>query len=110
MQQNQLLLGTFLNFLMLLNKRKNANIKNIAVFIFLHDAMIWSFLVHFFYKPTIFFVHQRPKSTQHAKKIARFSFVDEYKGVVDEYKGVVTPLKSPILIFFHTLYPITLFE
>ena len=48
MQQNQLLLGTFLNFLMLLNKRKNANIKNVAVFIFLHNAMIWSFLVHFF--------------------------------------------------------------
>ena len=34
MQQNQLLLGTFLNFLTLLNKCKNANNKNIADFIF----------------------------------------------------------------------------
>ena len=54
MQQNQLLLGTFLNFLTLLNKHRNANNKNVAVFIFLHNAMIQNFLMHFFYKPTIF--------------------------------------------------------
>ena len=110
MQQNQLLLGTFLNFLqVLLIKRINANIKNVAVFIFLHNAMIWSFLVHFQQAYNIF-VHRRPKSTQHAKKIARFFFLGEYKWVVDEYKGVVTLSESPILSSFHSCYPITLFE
>ena len=62
MQQNQLLLGTFLNFLMLLNKRKNANIKFFGAF--------------FFTSLQFFFVYQRPKLTQHAPKIARYPFVD----------------------------------
>ena len=30
-------------------------------------------------------------------------------GCFDKYKGVVTPLKSAILSFFHSSYPITLF-
>ena len=76
MQQNQLLLGTFLDFLMLLYKRKNANNINVKFFIFLHSAMIGSFLVNLLYKPTMFFVRLRPNSTQHAPKIERFPFLD----------------------------------
>ena len=46
MRPNQLLLGTFLNFLTLFDKRKTANNKNVEVFIFLHNAIIQGFLVH----------------------------------------------------------------
>ena len=55
MQQNQLIMDTFQNFLTLLNKHKNANIKNVTVFIFLPKAMIKSFLVHFFLQTYNFF-------------------------------------------------------
>ena len=40
MQQNQLLLGIFLNFLILLYKSKNANSNNVAVFMCLLGATI----------------------------------------------------------------------
>ena len=112
MQQNQLLLGTFLNFLMLLYKHKNANNNNVTVFNFLHGATIGSFLVHLIYKPTIFFVHLRPtlrpKSTQHAPKIERFPFVTTC-GCFAEYKGVSDHFKISYTEFFHSSYPITLF-
>ena len=108
MQQNQLLLDTFLNFLMLLYKHKNAKNNNVTVFNFLHGATIRSFLVHLLYKPTIFFVHLRPKSTQHAPKIERFPFVTTC-GCFAEYKGVSDHFKISYTEFFHSSYPITLF-
>ena len=104
MRPNQLLLGTFLNFLTLLDKLKTANNKNVAVFIFLHCAMIQGFLVHCFTNLQFFcpLEAQINSTCQRDSRILLCGCFDEYKGVVDEYKGVVTPLKSPILSFFHS--------
>ena len=104
MRPNQLLLGTFLNFLTLLNKHRNANNKNVAVFIFLQDAMIQSFLMHFFTNLHFLLSIRGPNQLNMPKdsQILLCGCFDEYKGVVDEYKGVVTPLKSPILNFSHS--------
>jgi len=103
MRPNQLLLGTFLNFLTLFDKRKTANNKNVEVFIFLHNAMTQGFLVHCFTNLQ-FFCPSEPESTQSQRdsRILLCGCFDEYKGVVDEYKGMVTPLKSSILSFFYS--------
>ena len=105
MRPNQLLLGTFLNFLTLFDKRKNANKKNVAVFIILHNAMIQSFLMHFFTNLQFFLSIRGPNQLNMPKdsQILLCGCFDEYKGVVDEYKGMVTPLKSSILSFFYSL-------
>ena len=46
--------------------------------------------------------HQRPKSTQCAPNLARYPFVDVLMNIVE-----VTPIKSPLLSFFRSSYPMT---
>ena len=46
--------------------------------------------------------HQRPKLTQCAPNLARYPFVHVLMNIVE-----VTPIKSPLLSFFHSSYPMT---
>ena len=94
MRPNQLLLGTFLNFLTLFDKRKTANNKNVEVFIFLHNAMIQGFLVHCFTNLQ-FFCPSEARINSTWQKDSQILLC----GCFDEYEREVTPLKTPILSF-----------
>ena len=100
MLQNPLLLGIFLNFLTLLNKQ--TKMCSFYRFAQCNDTELFG---AFFLQTYNLFCPSEVQINLMCQKDSQISLCRCF----EKYKGVLTPLKSAILSFFHSSYPITLF-